>query len=107
MRLSYEKSWCICQTMSSIIQIESGDNIWLELKTKFEFTLFVVDSDDEIFMPISVWPNNPGETKLGTSSSWDEIKVTKEIRIKQDETCNNTKEYVYGGNQLCCLFLLL
>ena len=83
--------------MSAILKVESGDNIWLELKTNFNTRLFVIDPDDEIFMPIFVWPSNPEETKLRTSSTWDEIKVTKEVNIKEAETCNSTTEYMYGG----------
>ena len=86
----------------AILQVESGDNIWLELKTNFNTKLFVIDPDDEIFMPIFVWPSNPEETELRTSSSWDEVKVTKRVNIKKDDSCISTTEYIYGGSNLFC-----
>ena len=62
--------------------------------------MYVINPGDEVFVPIFNWPNYPATQGLRKTSEWSEIKLTKESKLTQKQTCNDTTGYLYGGKIL-------
>ena len=77
------------------------------LKATFDFDLYVVDPEDQIFIPASIWPKHPQrilsyppKQLLSKTTAYSQIQLTKQFHMERSESCDNTEGYVYGGKIL-------
>jgi hypothetical protein len=86
------------------LQLKAGDIIWLELKAKFDYYLYVIVPGDEVFIPSDFFPKHPqrilsypAKQRLSKTLAYSQIQLTKQVHVEQPESCNSTNGYVYGG----------
>ena len=83
-----------------------SDTIWLELISKSNLNLYLIEPGNEIFIPTFVWPKNPTVQVLKPDHAWVDMKLTKTKTSLRKGTCNNDQGYVYGGKQVLLRCLL-
>ena len=69
----------------------------MELKAGVDLRLYLIDPGNEIFAPMWVWKFIPTQQQLRKTDEWIEIRLSKEVTVVDQNDCNTTKEYVYGG----------
>ena len=78
----------------------------LIFKAKFDYDLYVIDPEDQIFIPAGIWPKHPQrilsyppKQLLKKTTSYAQLGLTKQFHMEQSEYCDNTDGYVYGGKK--------
>ena len=71
--------------------------IWLELSTKLELYLFIIEPGNEIFIPIDMWVQDPKTVTLRKDHSYVEMKLQKQTVSHQPKLCKRIEGYDYGG----------
>ena len=72
-------------------QMTTADMYYLELDLKFDLQLYFIDPEDEIFIPMFVWPTRPVLTTLRKGDSMIEIRANKKQFILNRNYCNNQR----------------
>ena len=78
-------------------QVTPEDAIFLEFYSQYDLRIYLLNPGDEIFAPMNVWPINPQEMKLDTKYEYIQIELTKGKKVTNNEECNNSLTYAYGG----------
>lgn len=71
--------------------------IWLELSTKLELQLYIIEPGNEIFIPADTWVQDPQMMRLKKDHSYVEMKLQKQTVSLRPKTCKSTEGYDYGG----------
>ena len=79
-----------------------NDYIWIELNSKFDLTLYIINPGEDVLVPFFYFPNTMTMKHLSSNLAWTNImltKETKEVKKSKYGTCNDDDGYVYGGRQ--------
>ena len=72
--------------------------IWMLLRPEKDLKLFVVEQGSDIFLPLFIWPESPVSVEINSDIFFNDIRVTKNVLIINNEDCNGKDNYKYSGN---------
>ena len=76
----------------------ANDVIWLELNSEFDLNLYLLNSGEQIFVPVNMFPIKPVKKHLPRNLVWAKLSLAKQTLRSKTGECNGTVGYVYGGN---------
>ena len=83
------------------------------MKAEYDVNLYVILPGDEVFIPADFFPKHPQrllsyppKQHLSKTLAYAQVQLTKQVHMKQSESCDSTTGYVYGGKiqTLCKTF---
>ena len=74
-----------------------SDTLWLELTTKYDLRLYLIEPGNEIFIPAFLWTKVPTLQPLKRSLTFINIKVHKRNKLLKKGTCEQRDNRKYAG----------
>ena len=75
-----------------------NDMFWFDLKTNFDLELFLIDPEDEVFVPMSMFPISPAVVQIKKNDNVNSVDVQQKVLIKKEKEGSIL-------NLLCGIFL--
>ena len=69
----------------------------MHLLPQKDLKVFVLDRGMDIFVPVFIWPTPIKSIEINQNTLLMDMRVTKNIFIKNDHKCEGNKDYVYTG----------
>ena len=57
-----------------------------------------MEQGSDIFLPLFIWPESPVSVEINADMFFNDIRVTKNVLIRNNEDCNGQDNYKYAGN---------
>ena len=77
--------------------MSSSDTLWLELTTKYDLRLYLIEPGNEIFIPAFLWTKVPTSQPLKRSLTFMTIKVHRRDKLLKKGTCGQRNNHKYAG----------
>ena len=77
--------------------MKDSTSIWMHLLSQKDLKVFVLDRGMDIFVPVFIWPTPIKSIEINQNTLLMDMRVTKNIFIKNDQKCEGNKDYVYTG----------
>ena len=69
----------------------------MHLLSQKDLKVFVLDRGMDIFVPVFILPTPIQSIEINQNTLLMDMRVTKNIFIKNDKKCENKEDYVYTG----------
>ena len=69
----------------------------MHLLPQKDLKVFVLDRGMDIFVPVFIWPTPIESIEINQNTLLMDMRVTKNIFIKNDQKCESKEDYVYTG----------
>ena len=69
----------------------------MHLLPQKDLKVFVLDHGMDIFVPVFIWPTPIKSIEINQNTLLMDMRVTKNIFIKNDQKCEDKDDYVYTG----------
>ena len=69
----------------------------MHLLPQKDLKVFVLDRGMDIFVPVFIWPTPIKSIEINQNTLLMDMRVTKNIFIKNDQKCEGKEDYVYTG----------
>ena len=73
------------------------DNIWLYISQNKELNVYVMEDGLDIFIPMFLWNKPLSSAKITKESLVADVKITKNLFIRNGKNCDNYEKYSYSG----------
>ena len=70
----------------------------MHLLPQKDLKVFVLDHGMDIFVPVFIWPTPIKSIEINQNTLLMDMRITKNIFIKNDQKCESKEDYVYTGN---------
>ena len=77
--------------------MKDSTSIWMHLLPQKDLKVFVLDHGMDIFVPVFIWPTPIKSIEINQNTLLMDMRVTKNIFIKNDQKCEGKEDYVYTG----------
>ena len=77
--------------------MKDSTSIWMHLLPQKDLKVFVLDRGMDIFVPVFIWPTPIKSIEINQNTLLMDMRVTKNIFIKNDQKCEGKEDYVYTG----------
>ena len=79
------------------LQMKDSTSIWMHLLPRKDLKVFVLDRRMDIFVPVFILPTPIKSIEINQNTLLMDIRVTKNIFIKNEQKCESKEDYVYTG----------
>ena len=69
----------------------------MHLLPQKDLKVFVLDHGMDIFVPVFIWPTPIKSIEINQNTLLMDMRITKNIFIKNDQKCERKEDYVYTG----------
>ena len=83
--------------------MKNQDSIWLYISQDKELNVYVMENGLDIFIPMFLWNKPLSSAKVTKESLVVDVKVTKNLFIRNGKNCKNYESYSYSGILHGCL----
>ena len=83
------------------LQLSPYDSIVLRIKRSSDIEVLFIQSGEEIFSTIDLWPNFPPSIRLKKNMETVDVLLKKSIHIQGKDTCTGDENYQYSGRNIC------
>ena len=77
--------------------MKDSTSIWMHLLSQKDLKVFVLDRGMDIFVPVFIWPTPIKSIEINQNTLLMDMRITKNIFIKNDQKCESKEDYVYTG----------
>ena len=77
--------------------MKDSTSIWMHLLPQKDLKVFVLDHGMDIFVPVFIWPTPIKSIEINQNTLLMDMRITKNIFIKNDQKCESKEDYVYTG----------
>ena len=71
--------------------------IWMSLRPQTDLKVFVLETGMDIFVPVFIWPKHIPSIEVHQNMMTTDMRVTKNVFIKNQENCETKENYRYAG----------
>ena len=82
------------------LQLSPYDSIVLRIKRSSDIEVLFIQSGEEIFSTIDLWPNFPPSIRLKKNVETVDVLLKKSIHIQEKDTCTGDENYQYSGRNI-------
>ena len=72
----------------------------LRIKRSSDIEVLFIQSGEEIFSTIDLWPNFPPSIRLKKNIETVDVLLKKSIHIHAEDTCNGDENHQYSGRNI-------
>ena len=72
----------------------------MHLLPQKDLKVFVLDHGMDIFVPVFIWPTPIKSIEINQNTLLMDMRITKNIFIKNDQKCESKEDYVYTGTYI-------
>ena len=73
----------------------------LRIKRSSDIEVLFIQSGEEIFATVDLWPNFPPSIRLKKNIETVDVLLKKSIHIQGKDTCTGDENYQYSGRNIC------
>ena len=77
--------------------MKDSTSIWMHLLPRKDLKVFVLDRRMDIFVPVFILPTPIKSIEINQNTLLMDMRVTKNIFIKNEQKCESKEDYVYTG----------
>ena len=77
--------------------METTDTLWAYFDTEKEYNVYVIGHRNYIFIPFFIWSKTPTYVEVSKDTLLADVKVTKNLLIKNRKNCNDYDDSSYSG----------
>ena len=83
------------------LQLSPYDSIVLRIKRSSDIDVLFIQSGEEIFSTVDLWPNFLPSIRLKKNIETVDVLLKKSIHIQGKDTCTGDENYQYSGRNIC------
>ena len=83
------------------LKLSPYDSIVLRIKRSSDIEVLFIQSGEEIFSTVDLWPNFPPSIRLKKNAETVDVLLKKSIHIQGKDTCTGDANYQYSGRNIC------